>query len=499
MKNLSLILLSMTLSVLSTQVSAAVVPDNACFIISGTKHDSNGALARLRTAELKKSKFSFAGYNCSIFNSYQEMRTHLSYLRLPQGTPIIVVQEAHGSAGGFALLNFGGIEARTVVKEIRELSETYKVAFFNHSCFSGDMMIEKLNWEQQNQHSKSIDNSCVWTHSLPGRVSLGIPEPTSYASRNYNLEESYTRGPVGLLSSAAWSKVGIHEYYNGIASIYGWKLENRDVSDSLYYRSSRFLEGLSEIILENKDQVKAKNIIDNALFVLDPTTNYDSLKSITKTSSVTLNKEKIRQAVFFPPATTDTCTLGVRKFLVSQWYMAFTLSDSTQVFDLLKKNLETQLKPEYYSDLAACSDLGKENKNITEWIQWLKPFSPVADVLQGHGASANGLSDMMSSTELGSGMNARRLSMDEIYTKNKILLSIIGRSILNEETKVTSIPGNFYPSSYGFPSLGEPGATGNVLPAFTLASIKAVSLENSLDQRRRSACRGIELKAKPSN
>lgn len=488
MKKLLSLMLFTAFTTLTAQAwdSPEIVGDDACFIVSGAKWDHNNAFYRLSVSERTTRRHSFAGYSCYVFNSYTELKTHLATSRIERHSPIFVVQMAHGGMGGTAQLNAGTISVEETNREIRALSLNYKVAYLNQSCYGGELIPNKVNWDQANQGSSTIDRTCIMTDSILGRVSWSRDNlPRSQEA--YNLEESYAKHPTGLLSSSAWSSVKLGELHYAQSQYPGHHLRRPEVIQNLYPLTSRFVQGMNSVIDQYAPRSSAyKSIVDNALLVLDVDTDDTTLRTLLKAprGNTIQSLEPIRQAIFFPPASENACTQAVRKFIVSQWYIVFSVNNGDQ-WSMFQENLSTKLK-DYPGLPEACSDLGESNKTSSDWISWLKPHSPISDLMEERTSG-------VASIEIKSGMEIPLLSSEQIFTKMGSIQSIIGREILVEET------GNFtlgtIRTNVGYPNLGIPGATGNVLPAFNLASMKIPDYQNSLDERRRNACRSIQLKA----
>ena len=478
-----------------------LVGDDSCFVISGTRADHNGALSRLKQAENAGKKYSFAGYDCNIFNSYTELKNHLAQSGLPKHSPIFVMQVAHGGYSGTAVLNGGHVDSARILKEIRDLSVNYKVAFLNQSCYGGSVIQDKIVWDDKNPQSSSIDRTCLWTDASPGRVAFNLD--SIVRSKNpYTLEQAYLNLPDGIISSAAWSEVKMTDYYNAISILPGYQLNKAPTTKELDPKASFFLTGMRNIISENDQELSlsAAKIIDSAKFVLSPMTSDLGVRSIINVSKhSTYNFQAVQQAIFIPPVSTDACTLAVRKFVAAQWYPVFRSHD--QVWGLFLEKLSKNLKNDA-EFIAACPDSNIENNTTAqEWLDWLSQHSPIAKQMENYVRSLNGLEKAFQ----GMGLDAQAifkfiteeadkdLQAVSSLNKSEIILSIIGRSIIAEEMQMTIMPGGQRQYT-GYPNVGTVGATGNVLPAFAIASLLKPEMSHNLDERRRNACRSIMLK-----
>lgn len=488
----------LSLSFHAIAAEAEIVSDENCFVVSGGHYDHNGALTSLVAAERAGTKYSFAGYNCSIFNSYKALKIHLAN-SVEKESPIFVVQIAHGGLGGTSALNGGTISAGQLLKELREISASYKVAFLNQSCYGGSVIQEKILWDESNSNSESIDRTCLWSDSLPGRVAMGLN--SILKSKNpYTLEEAYTALPDGIVSSAAWSEVGMAKYHYAISQLPGYRLKDKLVTKELAPLSGQFLNGMADIISSHNEVApNAKKIMNSAKFVLSATTKDADIKSyLALAKAGQYNFEAVRVGTFSPPASTDVCTLAVRKFVQAQWYPVFRVYDS--VWGLFLNKLQSEL-PENKEFKESCGDSGIEaNVSAMDWARWLNKYSPVGFQMENYARAVDNYA-RNNPDAAKAGLSLEKFVADAFAdlnitptTKTDILLSIIGRTILNEESSYLQMPDGSRMLT-GYPNVGVEGATGNVLPAFNLASFKQVEMKNPLDERRRNACRSIQLKA----
>lgn len=500
MKNkLSSLLLGSLLS-LSFQALAAeadLVADEHCFVVSGGRYDHNGALAQLVAAERAGTPYSFAGYKCSIFNSYKELKAHLA-ANVDRDSAILVLQVAHGGIGGTTQLNSGMISASQLIKEVRDISVNYKVAFLNQSCYGGTVVQEKILWDEANQNAASIDRSCMWSDSLPGRVA--ILSNIARSKTTYNFEDAYASIPDGIVSSAAWSEVGMAKFYYSANQYPGYRLKEKVVAQELSPITTKFVNGVAKIINENNEvAANAKVIVDSAKYVLSPTTKDAEIKSyMSLARSGRYNFEAVRVGTFSPPPSDDVCTIAVRKFVQAQWYPIFRSHDN--VWGLFLNKIKNDL-PADKDFIANCENSGIEaNATAMDWSRWLNKHSPVGYQMETYARALDAYT--RSNPEAAkSGVTLQNFVDDAVselhispLTKTEILLSIIGRTILDAESNWLQMPDGSRMIT-GYPNIGVEGATGNVLPAFNLASFKRDHLKNPLDERRRNACRSIQLKA----
>ena len=483
----------------SPEVPAEIVGDDHCFVISGANYDHNGALATLRAAKRAGTKYFFAGYQCSIFASYKELKIHLASF-VERHSPIFILQVAHGGIGGTATLDGGHHSSAQILKEVRDISVNYRVAFLNQACYGGSNLQDKILWDETNSASESIDRTCMWADALPGRVALGLQ--SILRSKNpYTLEEAYAALPDGITSSAAWTEVGMTKVHHAVAQYPGYRLKEKVVIQELAPHTSKFLTGMSEIINENDDDlaVNAKGIVESAKFVLSANTKDSDIKSyLSLAKAGQYNFEPMRLATFSPPASDNVCTLAVRKFVQAQWYPIFRSHEN--VWGLFLSKLKNELgEDKDFKENCQASEI-ESNVTAMDWSRWLNKHSPVGFQMENYARAFDNFSQNNPDATK-SGISMAKF-VDDAFAelqisslkKPEILLSIIGRTILNEESQFIRMPDGSRMLN-GYPNVGVEGATGNVLPAFNLASFKKENLKSSLDSRRRNACRSIQLKA----
>lgn len=478
--------------------AAEIVQDDHCFVISGANFDHNGALSTLVSAKRAGRKYVFAGYQCTIFGSYKELKVHLAS-SVQKESPIFIMQVAHGGIGGSALLDGGSHSSSQILKELRDISANYKIAFLNQACYGGTNLQDKIAWDEANSASESIDRTCMWADSLPGRVAVGL-NSILRSKDPYTLEEAYTALPDGVISSAAWTEVGMSKAYHAVAQYPGYRLKEKVVISQLAPHTSKFLNGMAEVISENPFlPANSRVIMDSAKFVLSASTKDADIKSyLSLAQAGQYSFEPMRVATFNPPASDDVCTLAVRKFVQAQWYPIFRTHNN--VWGLFLDKLKNDL-PENKDFKENCPESEvAANESAMDWSRWLTKHSPVGVQMQNYARAYDNFQHNNPDAAK-HGITMQKFVDDTFaelqispLTKNLIFLSIIGRTILDEESAVIKMPDGSRMKS-GFPNVGTEGATGNVLPAFGLASIKKENLSNTLDSRRRDACRSIQLKA----
>jgi hypothetical protein len=490
---------------------AATVSEDACFVISGTHFDYDNAFSSLTQAERSHTKFKFGHYRCSIFNSYPELDAYLSRSYLPEGSPILVIQAAHGGAGGTGEFNGGLIEADQELVAYRKLANHFSVAIMNQSCFSGTLLQEKLEWDDAHPQSKSIDNLCLWADSLPNRESYSSVYSESF-KRPYTFEDAYLASPKGILSSAAWSESEMTGYTTARRPMPIWMLKRANAKKLLTPLAETFMTQMVRILKEGAANLTGENekIYENADLALSTSMDDASLsayitahksESPAPTASQSLTPDgsfyspDVRNAVFNPltaSMASDACAQAVHQYIISLWYPVFRSSqhiwtDFVKSFDAASANGNTGMS-------TACQNFSSPKSGV-EWVSYLSHYTSVTNFMGDYVSThaADGVSNTQVAAQAvnpepyvsaanGSFLSRKRETFD----------SIIGNEVWNAEASYANVPiyGNVRTAIAG---LNVPGATGNVLPAFVLASLVRQDMPNALDQRRRNACRNITL------
>src|SRR5438105_2767 len=94
---------------------------------------------------------------CEVVPSWKDVVTKQN-----EGSPLLVIQEAHGYRGGEADVDGGDEDANEIFTEISRLSKTRPLAVYQRSCFSGDDLVEFLV-RRNDLHSQV----CLMTQSVP--------------------------------------------------------------------------------------------------------------------------------------------------------------------------------------------------------------------------------------------------------------------------------------------------------------------------------------------
>jgi hypothetical protein len=227
-----------------------------CYVVSGLDFDHNGAFSNVKQYYSYKNA-NVRGEKCIIVDCYRNktctysLEAQLTQLKnLESSSPdqrkndIAIFQVGHGNEGGSVQLN-GGTE-ENVFSFLNDLAKERKVFANLDSCFSGDVMREKLLWDMTNKsNSDSTKNLCLQTSSNFNRTSNALaPDPMYYLNVHKHSQKEIKNGkdlaksmlannakwmnstqssmpqfpdvriyPSQMMSSAStWSRLGLDQY-----------------------------------------------------------------------------------------------------------------------------------------------------------------------------------------------------------------------------------------------------------------------------------------------
>jgi len=506
--NLKLSFFLLLLSVgFAASARADIVPDNGCFVISGTKHDGNGALSQLTAVERGHQKLRFGAYQCTIFNSYGELKTYLKTSGLSAGAPIMVLQIAHGAPGGSAALNgvpgSGLRYAEDLLKDYNDLASIYRVALINQSCYSGDMLEALIAWQSHNAKSKTIDNLCMTTAALPGRVSVDVVAQMDISPFHqvFNIEDAYLAHPVGLITSAAWGEVHMTDYTEPKSQLPTYplyKTQHPEVFTKLAVDATTFMDGVSNMLHRDSSALSPliRSYVQNAEIAMSSATTGTKIRAYEnakRTASISdMDHTAVRGAFFQGTHGDDACANDLRTYAASEWYKVFAQATGAP-WPVFAERLMSEAK----TALPNCADTPK-TQDIVEWANWLSVRSTLGQYLLKYGKAQAAFDDAfgVNSTDYDGAFRTLIASANQSMNQSNNLtafLSGIGVDVDRGEMQNMPIaPG--VSEVVAVPTLGAMGATGNILPAFTAMSLVQSNAMNPVDSRRRNACRSIELK-----
>lgn len=187
-----------------------------CFVVSGIKKDPKNFI---KGDIFKAGASKVAGKDCTVVGSWRELRESITSKKIPKGADILIVQGAHGNQDENKKVTFAcdaqDVSSSEVLNTLNKISSDYQVGAVIHSCYSGDMMRDKLL--QDEIDSSNLDKLCLYTSSSMGRVALGntgqdIISKLKVAKSGQTLENLFLETRAGTISSAAWSEIGLPEY-----------------------------------------------------------------------------------------------------------------------------------------------------------------------------------------------------------------------------------------------------------------------------------------------
>ena len=206
------LVLFITLSLFTFQAwsQAPVKLDKLCVVVSGKAKDHNNFLDE----ELFKSGQSVAGVKCHVFGNWEDAVAYTK-VHLKKEGKLLIVQGAHGTNEGTYLVNKGQpVSSSAVYAHLKDLQQNYHVGSVIHSCFSASIMNEKLIEDEKND--PRMDKLCLVSSSSFGRITRShkddIIQNLLKMKPGENLEKPFINNRGGVISSAAWSDVGLPQY-----------------------------------------------------------------------------------------------------------------------------------------------------------------------------------------------------------------------------------------------------------------------------------------------
>lgn len=193
-----------------------------CFVVSGIEKDHSNSLKNKNFFKNGLSKV--AGKDCTVVRSWKELNQAIASKKIPKGGDVLVVQGAHGAddydnlgnKNPRFLCDADEPTASEVLGHLNKLSEQYRVGATIHSCFSGEIMKQKLL--QDEIDGKNLDKLCLYTSSSTGRIAYGrdgdIIGQLEKSKPGQTLENLFLKVKAGMISSAAWSEIGLPEYFS---------------------------------------------------------------------------------------------------------------------------------------------------------------------------------------------------------------------------------------------------------------------------------------------
>lgn len=236
-----------------------------CFVISGLKHDWNGAFESDKLLQQKTSKV--AGKTCKILGSWKDLLQEQKRGAIHKNENVFVYQGAHGGPGGNACNNDGEEPASKILEAMEIVSKTNKLSTVIRSCYSGDLLMKQIAKSPQNP------NLCLVTSSVFGQTSSGDVCEVNWSTinSNTNMNRLYSKHCKGFSSAAQWSASGVTRMIRNERTDVDSVVDNMNkVVKSTLVASQSCYEGVS-----------------TAMLVLDcPRLDFDFIKNLIKHSVV---------------------------------------------------------------------------------------------------------------------------------------------------------------------------------------------------------------------
>lgn len=269
-----------------------VAAELECIVVSGLEKDHNGAFANnkfLTDESTGKSSAKFGNKDCRVFDDWSEMTTYV--LASQSKKPLFIYQGAHGITGGGAVCNRGRVSGKAILNSLELMARDRKIGVWLDSCYSGDLIYEKLRKDERNPDAPHIQNLCLATASLPNHLMFTQGEGTALANTNlsYDLEFLFRLYGKGLISSADWSKSGIVEYMESRSHQAAVKALTRLTENSRYCGNEDQISFANALVMGDSDCNRAQ------LNEILPNLNHDYLAGVLKPGANFLVQSEISE------------------------------------------------------------------------------------------------------------------------------------------------------------------------------------------------------------
>ncbi len=464
-----------------------------CFVVSGLKKDHNNFLGN---RNLFKSEFSkVAGKQCTVVGSWKELDKVLITKKLPKGADVLIVQGAHGNEDANRKITFscdaGTATSGEVLNYLNKFSANYQVGAVIHSCYSGDLMRDKLLQDEANP--KNLDKLCLYTSSSMGRVTWGtegdIIAKLESAISGETLEKLFLKVRAGMISSAAWSEIGLPEYFS-------------KKTNEMGYKTLQALDGITRGELSCATDLGAANAalcaapgITDAIYE-DLSTFQDPLLS---------DSDKIQGVVYFerqskaakeallksPTSKLAKAQSDCYQFIQKTYKDNFgSKLENLETWDVIEKSVPIIKKMPGYASCETFTKLlpkerAEEGKNLIEgpYTDQVNMFRYKVDLLQKR-YSKRKMDDSFNIKEFAKSAIGEK-SVCNPDNKQQIIQSMFGDSFFLNETSMTSGPDEMIND--------RNVSTQLALKSFQNASMMKKEMPSEKDQKRRAACRNFKF------
>lgn len=183
-----------------------------CVVISGNKKDDKQVF---KDVPILKGPTKVGDFNCKVFDSWELADAYVA--KLPAGGELLVVQGAHGDAGGNATCNASDVTGDQILGYLDKFTTKFKVGSIIDSCYSGDLLKKKLiDDADKNKTAEQLQKLCLITTSAPGKVSYGtdfLTDLTKKDQSGVDLENILLKYSGIYSTAAAWDSVGVTGYW----------------------------------------------------------------------------------------------------------------------------------------------------------------------------------------------------------------------------------------------------------------------------------------------
>lgn len=211
-------LCSLSFGGVAEALPAPRLPATACVVVSGRLREGSTGPFGAHHPWLAQNSVRAGGMNCAIVRSWDELSVHAE--ALPPGQPLLILQGAHGQLDRASQevqfhCDRKSISGREVLNALERLSRDRPVAAALASCYSSQVLLEKLiRDEQRDPHDARVRNLCLSTASVfarPAHVGENdfLANLEERARDGVSMNQFYLSARSGLISSAPWSESGL--------------------------------------------------------------------------------------------------------------------------------------------------------------------------------------------------------------------------------------------------------------------------------------------------
>ncbi len=229
----------LSLGEVAQALPAARLPSTACVVVSGRLREGATGPFGANHPWLAQNSVRAGDLNCAIVRSWDELKVHAE--ALPTGQPLVILQGAHGQLDRTTQevqfhCDRKSVSGREVLDTLESLSRDRPVAAALASCYSSQVLLEKLmRDEQRPSQDVRVRNLCLATASVfarPAHVGENdfLSNLEERAREGVSFNQFYLSARSGLISSAPWSESGLP------GMVRGWR-KNRTLPEESRLRA----------------------------------------------------------------------------------------------------------------------------------------------------------------------------------------------------------------------------------------------------------------------